>query len=828
MHSLLQDLRYTLRQWRRAPGFAIMAVLTLALGIGANTAIFLLTYTILLKGLPVPHPGQLVNYTYTNGHGQMQFTYKEYAALAEHVKETQGLFAWTYSPKQTLTRKGQTASLNLGLATGSIGHVLELRPYRGRLLSPNAGEPGVPFAPEAMLSYGYWRAHFHGDPTIVGRSIDIDHTSVAVVGILPRRFQGIDPEDRIDALLPLDFETIENPASSMLKMDGAFFLRVMGRLRPGQSIASVQASLRAQEAQITAQADPSHVFFGKGSMLAGYHFVLQPGRTGDSNLAAEYRQPLLALEILCGLMMLLCAVNTGLLILSRVTGRLHEFAVRSALGAARHRLMAQVMMEALLLTLAGLFFGTWIGWELAQGLVAVLSSIGEPPLLHLQVGVWVLLFSLGVSLAAATLAGLWPAWRASRTAPMLELKQVRSTQGPRSMSRFILPVQVALGLLLVYASLLLTGTLREYLKQISGYNPSHLTMAELNFQNNDPKSADQMRKELLLVQGLSHAPGVQGAALMSEPVLRGYWVSSYYFTRDSSGHLHSSGQAWGESVTPGYFATMGTPLLDGRTFRPSDIGGDKVCVLNQAAERFYFPGGNAVGQFISTGSGTPSRRKAANHYESCRVIGIAQNAHMSSLTAPAPMAVYRLIEQQKHPYVTAFLAVRASSDALAASAIRHAAAEYLPGTAPPLIYSFERVVNDDLSQQRMVSGVSGGFALLALLLVATGLYGILSRQVTERRREIGIRMALGAERRAIVAQLARRTAWRIAIGVVGGFALAFATGRLMRSLLYGVTLHSSGVVLGTLTMLLGVLALAFLLPAARAASVQPAEAIREE
>ncbi len=830
LDSLRQDLNYTLRQWRRAPGFALMAILTLALGIGANTAIFLLTYTILLKGLPVPHPGQLVDYTYASSQGTMQFTYKEYAALEQHVKDTQGVFAWMYDPNEKLIQKGQTTRVNIGLATGSIARVLELHPYRGRALSSNAGEPGVPFEPEAMLTYDYWRTHFHADPSIVGRSINIDHTSVAVIGILPRRFNGIDPENRIDVLLPLDFESIENPSphSDMLKMDGAFFLRVMGRLKPGQTLASEQAAIRAQEPMITEQTDPSHVFFGKGSMLAGYHFVLQPGRTGDSNLAGEYRQPLLALEILCGLMMLLCAVNTGLLILSRVTGRLHEFAVRSALGAARSRLMVQVMLEALLLTLAGLFFGAWLGWELAHGLVAILTSVGDPPLLHLQAGAAVLLFSLGVSLAAAIFAGIWPAWRASRTAPMLDLKQVRGSQGTSSMSRFILPVQVALGLLLVYAALLLTGTLREYLKQMSGYHPGHLMMAQLNFQNNNLQSADQVRKELLLTESLNHAPGVQSATLMSYPVLHGYWVSSYFFTRDSRGHLHTSGKVWDEQVTPGYFSTMGTPLLDGHAFQPSDIGGDKVCILNQAAEKFFFPGGNAMGQFISTGSGLPSKRKAANHYEICRVIGIAQDAHMSSLTAPVPLAVYSLLQQSKHPFVASFLAVRASTDALAVAAIRHAAAQYLPGTAPPLTYSFRQVVNDDLRQQRLLGGVSGGFALLALLLVATGLFGILSRHVTKRRREIGIRMALGAERRAIVMQLARRTAWRIAIGVAAGTGLAFATGRLMHSLLYGVTLRSSGVVMGTLAMLLGVLALAFLLPAARAASVQPAEAIREE
>lgn len=826
MAALLQDLRYTLRQWRRAPGFAVMAVLTLALGIGANTAIFLLTYTILLKSLPVPHPGRLVSYEFNRSDGGMAFSYDLYSAMRKYPGPMSGLFAWSLSSGPLVT-SGSPEQIPIGLATGSIFQVLNLKPYLGSTLSPDAGQPGAPFRPEAMLSYGFWHTQFHGDRKILGHAITIGKTSFFIVGILPKGFTGINAEENIDALVPLSFNRVEDGKYAMMDQPGAFWLQVMGRLKPGATLASAQAAIRAEAPLIYRQADPKREFYGKGGMMTGYHLVLRPGRNGDSFMPSEYRKPLLALESLCGLMMLLCAVNTGLLLLSRVTSRMHEFAVRSALGGAPRRLMAQVLTETLLLAAGGLALGDWLGWELAHGLVAILTPIGGQPLLSLKVGAVILLFSAGISVAAALLAGFWPAWRASRAAPMLELKLSGGSRGSHRVSRLILPIQVALGMVLLYAALLLTGTLRDYLKLASGYNPDHLTMAVLNIPSDTFFNHAAAPNVLQLTQSLNAAPGVQSATLMSSALLLGWSAAADEFTLGPKGNLHTT-SVWPQTVTPGYFATMGTQVLAGRAFQQSDIAGDQVCVLSQSAASFFFPGESPLGREISQGDGQPLKNKKSAATQSCRIIGVVQNTHMQSLLTPAPLTLYSLIQQEKPMNTYQIVAVRAKSQALAAAAIRRAAAKYFPGTEPPLIYSFRKVVNADLNRQMLLSSVSGGFALLALLLVATGLYGILSRHVTERRKDIGIRMALGAERRAIVTQLARTTGLRIAAGVAAGGALAMITGRLMHSLLYGVTFHSPAVVLATLVTLLGVLALAFVIPAARAASVDPAEAIREE
>jgi len=275
---------------------------------------------------------------------------------------------------------------------------------------------------------------------------------------------------------------------------------------------------------------------------------------------------------------------------------------------------------------------------------------------------------------------------------------------------------------------------------------------------------------------------------------------------------------------------VGTTILEGRGFKPSDVAGDKVCVISRAAASFFFPGENPIGRYITSGDGAPSKPASAatTPPAPCRIVGVAEDARMQSLLKPAPFLLYHLIEQEKGGFVSSFLAVRSGNQHLAFAAIQRTAARILPGAEPPKITTFDQVVDADLSRQRLLSSVSGGFALLALALVATGLYGILARTVVERRREIGIRMALGAERRAIVASLARSAALRIGIGAAAGAALAAIAGRLLQSLLYGVTATSPVLALATLAVLLAVLFLAFIIPAGRAASVDPMEAIRDE
>ena len=819
---LTRDLRFAVRQLRRAPGFAVTAVLTLALGIGANTAIFLLTYSLLLKSLPVPHPGELVRYSLYNNDGELEFSYPLYKSFRAHPGPTTGMFAW--SDQDTSLEEGETSSrVPVGLTTGSVFRVLEVRPYLGRGFEEQAGEKGQPLEHEAVVSYGYWKSHFHGDSHILGRTVVLDRTEMTIVGVLPPGFEGISPDHADDFLLPLSFERVMDGKYAMIDEIGAFWLQVMGRLKPGETLQQARAALSASPGLID-DGSGHPIVFGSRIWLSA-----AAGRTGESWLRHTYTRPLAALEALCGLMMLLCAVNVALVVLARVSSRLHEFAVRSALGAARGRLMSQVLMETALLGVGGLALGGYLGWELAHALVAMITSIEQPPALDLKAGAVIVLFTAALSLGAAMVAGLWPAWRASRTAPAMDLKQARVLRRTGHLGRWLIPTQVALGMVLIYTAVLMTGTLRNYLKERSGFVPGGVTFGHLGRQSSDPLNQGQVRKAFALVEALEHQPGIQSATLLSMPPVRGWMMQGGYFSRGAEGEIRASQRIWNEGVTPGYFATLGTRIVEGRGFASADIGGDRVCVISRGAANLFFPGKNPIGQYLTEGDGQPPKGKAAKEPPlTYRVIGVAEDARFQSLLTPAPMNLYMLYQQEKDPFFPGFVAVRSSSDALAAEAIRREAAQILPGADLPQTYTFDRAVDDDLSQQRLLSSVSGGFALLALALVGAGLYGVLSRAVTERRREIGIRMALGAQRERIVRSLARGAALRVGVGAVIGAGLAVLAARLLQSLLYGVSERS--VTLGVVTMgiLLGVLTLAFIVPAARAASIEPMEAIREE
>ncbi len=823
VENIVQDSRYAFRQLRKAPGYAFVAVLTLALGIGANTAIFLLTWSILLKSLPVAHPEQLIRYTFRKSESEIGLSYSLYEAIQKHQRAAGGLFAWQNN-EATLLRNGLTAKVPVALATGSIFNVLELRVPVGRGFASDAGEPGVPYQPEALLSYDYWQTEFHGDPSAVGQSLRLANNTVTILGVLPKGFEGIDPSQRIDILLPLSFERVLHPKGAMIDAPGSFWLTVMGRLRPGRSLEEAQANLAAIRTQVDESADPSHAFLN-GGFFSSYTLGVEAGRAGRSWLRWKFAKPLMALEFLCGLMMLLCSVNVALLIASRVSGRMHEFAMRNALGANRVRLLAQVLTETLLLGAIGLACGALLGWQLAAILVGMISQPGSPLVLELHAGVVVFLFTAGISLLAALLAGIWPAWRASHTAPAVDLKQTGSNRTVRNLGRWIIPAQVALGVVLLNAALLLTGTLLTYLRENSGFAAGNAVLTELDLGEAGVPESQRSARALDYLHRVEVAPGVQSAALMSmAPLANGFSVGDYY-TRDAQGNLHVNEQIWPETISRNYFSVMGTRILEGRAFTAADASGDRTCILSAAAASYFFPGKSALGQFVNSGNGT----EKASERESYRVIGIAEDARLSSLLAPAPLMAYFPIEREEGgAFEYSVVGVRAASPQIAVDALRNSHSGVLPGTAPARIWLFQDAIDYDLSRQRLLSGVSGAFAMLALALVATGLYGILARTVTERRREIGIRMALGAERKQIVTSLARTVAIRIAIGVVVGSLLATGAARMMQSLLYGVTANSLSMASATLLMLLVVLTLAFLVPAGRAASVQPMEAIREE
>ena len=823
LESLVRDLRFASRNIRRAPGFAALMVLTLAIGIGANTAIFLLTWTILLRGLPVPNPGELIRYTFRKADSDIGLSYPQYLALEKQQRVASGIFAW-HDGDATLRSGNTSENVSIAMATGHVFEVLELKPWLGAGFASDAGEQGSDYRPEALISYDFWQTRFHSDPAIGGRALNLANQNVTVIGVLPPGFDGVQSERRISILLPLSFETVLHGKSSMMQSPGAFWLTVMGRLRPGETLKKAHVNLAAIQRNVNDAADPSHAFLN-GGFFSGYALGVDSGRSGRSWLRMKYGKALLILEGLCLVMMLLCAVNAALLVLSRVTARLQEFAMRSALGATRRRLIMQVFTETSVLALCGLCAGTLLGWEVATVLVGMLSGPSSPPVLHLQMGAAVVLFASAVTMVAALAAGIWPAWRASRTAPITDLKQTGAERTSAHLGRWIIPTQVALGVLMLNAALLLTGTLRAYLNEDSGFRPDNVVLAQLETGSQEPAQSTQAARVLEFFHRIQGMPGVKAATLLSmAPISNGFSVSDFY-SRDEHGSLRVNRQIWPESVSPQYFAVMGTRMLQGRTFSSSDAQGESTCILSQSAAAFFFPGRSPLGESLNSGDGT----EKASDRESCRVIGIAADARIASLLQPAPPVVYLPIERAPADAFTySSIGVRAANSQLAADAVRRAFSRVFPGAPLPKTFAFRDAINSDLSRQRLLGGVSGGFAVLALALLATGLYGILSRTVTERRRDIGIRMALGAKRQQIVVGLVRTAAVRIGIGLLAGALMAVLAARLLHSQLFGVSFQSPAIVVCTLCVLLLVLILAFMVPVGRAASVDPMQALRME
>jgi hypothetical protein len=421
LEFLFQDLRYALRMLRKNPAFTVAAVLTLALGIGANAAIFTLTYAVILKSLPVPNPGQLVRYTFRQGSMDIGLSGPAYEALRRHETVNTDLLAWS-DTDFAVQEKEAVTRVSGALITGSGFRVLELRPYLGRVFGDQDDvTSGGPSGFQALLGYDYWKQHFQGSQAVLGQGITVNGRMVTVIGVLPPGFDGLIAGVRADIVLPLAFEEVLHAPQPMRRHAGSFWLTVMGRLKPGESVQTAQANLRATEATVREEADPSHHFLS--GFFAPFHFGVESGRTGRSLMKVVYQEPLVVLEVLVGLLLLLCCANTALLVLARISSRTREFALRSALGAPRARLFRQVLLEVGLLAVGGLGGGICLGWVGAQTLVAMLASIGEPPPLDVTPRAAIIAFTASISLLSALVAGLWPALRAVRMAPGPSLKQ---------------------------------------------------------------------------------------------------------------------------------------------------------------------------------------------------------------------------------------------------------------------------------------------------------------------------------------------------------------------------------------------------------------------
>jgi predicted permease len=828
MNTLFQDLRYALRQLRKSPGFTLTAVITLALGVGVNAAMFTLTYAVLLKSLPVPEPGRLIRYTFKKGDMDIGLSGPLYDALRKRQSASTDLLAWSRA-NVLLTENGTAQDIHAALVSGDGFSVLGLKPYLGRVFGEaddvsDGGANGY----QALLNYDFWKTHFHGDPAIVGRSLTLNGRAVTVIGVLPRGFEGLEAGERANIVLPLAFVEVIFPQKQPYRnAQGNFWLTVMGRFRAEESLKNAHANLQAILPQVYAEADPNRMFLQ--GFFKSFILNVESGSGGRSQLKTVYGQPLLLLEMLSSLLLLLCCTNIGLLMLARISGRQHEFALRTAMGASGARIVSQILVEVFLFVPPGVIGGVAIGAGLAHLLAAMLGHIGGPATLDVTPSLRIVLFSCGIAFSTALAAGLWPALHMRRVAPAVDLRQGSHSISARMSGGWIIPVQVAISITLLVSALLLGSTFAHLYLEPSGFQGKNLVLADVDFHAAKLGKSQSTQAVQATLMALEGAPGIENAALMSEPPLRGIYSSTRKFSFDRHGVEHSDAEVWPEAVSASYFETMGTKILEGRALTAADETGERVCVLSRSAAEFFFPGEDALGRVVySGGEDTSKDAESIDPKNARRVVGIAEDAHFFSLRKQPDHILYLPLSSDDVSFGWFSLAARSTNVTVAAESIR-AALHKAASTAPaPVIYTYNDLLNDHLQKERLLISLSTSFAGIALVLVAVGLFSILMRTVTQRTREIGIRIALGEQRASVVRMVLLSVLKRVSLGVAAGLMLAYASSRLMQSLLYQTSITSAWVYLAAGAMLLAVAVFSAAIPARRAASVDPILALRSE
>ena len=804
MQTLWQDVRYGLRMLGKNPGFTAVAVLTLALGIGANTAMFSVVHAVLLKPLPFANPDRLV---WAWGHvpaGNQAFVaptdfrdYRSQNHAFEHFGAV-GVFRLLFN----LVSNGQPEQVKGGMVTTGFFEALGMQPLYGRLFT--AADEQVTEPQVIILGHRLWRERFGGDPSIVGKPVRVDGAGRTVIGVLPADLPLF---SQADLWIAAPFE---NPGMNSRR---SHFLRPVGLLKPGVSLAQAQADLDTITNRIV-QDYPIDA--------AGWSIALVPLKTP---LVGDSRPALLILLASVALVLLIACANVASLLLARNTARRREMAVRTALGATRHQITRQLLTESMLLSLAG----TGAGVFLASGVIGALNRLGPnyiPRLDEVRLSGMVLAFTLGVALLTTILSGLGPALSSSRVDPARNLKEGGATVGSRAKHRahsLLVVAEVSLSLIVLIAAGLLLNNFWRLIHLNPGFDPDQVTTAQVSlvwekYKREEKRIAfyDQLEAR---VEAL---PGVEAAGFVSELPLSGQAMDTFFTIRE---HPLPDPKATHDAdlrvVSGDYFQTMRIPLLGGRRFQRNDTASaPKVVMINEPFARRYFPGEDPIGKHLQMFEG----KWELITREIVGVVG--GNKHVALQESPRPQM---FTPYAQAPFLNMNLVVRSAGDALAiARGVREAVRWVDADETTSAFRTMDDVVSASASGDRLNTLLLGAFGAIALLLAAAGIFGVLSYLVTQKTQEIGVRMALGAKPADVLRMVAghgmRLTFAGLAIGLAG----AFAVTRWMTSLLYEIRPSDPLTYAGVALLLAGVAFVACWIPARRATRVDPIVALRYE
>ena len=833
MSRLLHDVRYALRGLRRSPLFAVVAILSLALGIGANTAIFTLIDQVVLRTLPVKNPEQLVMLYQAGSHNGSNMgtrmnsypIYQDYQQRAEPLSE---VMARRLVPA-SISVDNQTERLTAELVSGNYFALLGVTAAIGRVFNSQEDDQHYGAHPAVVISHDYWQSRFARDPGVVGKKILVNDYPMTIVGVSAAGFHGIDPVEAPSIRVPILMKDVMLPEWGWLRADDrrSRWVQVFARLKPGYTVDSARApmqtlftQIRQYETTLPAARDWSPYMrdtFMKGEVR------IESAATGFSGVRNQFDTALIVLMCMVGLVLLIACANVANLLIARGFARQKELAVRLSLGATRRTLVRQMLVESLTLSVIGAAVGVGLSVLFTRALLALVPTGGDPLLISASPDGRVLGFTLVVTVATAVVFGLVPALRASAPDPWRTLKDtigsIASSGGSLFLRKGLVAAQVALSFLLLFGAGLFVKSLQNLRTIDAGVALDNL----VTFQIAPALSGyDQERGTLLyrqILERLRAAPGIRAVGVASVPILAGNeWDSSMAV----EGHRPQDGedmQAFMNALSPGYFETMRIPIQEGRDFRDSDVQPTAtVAIVNRKFATHFFPKGTAIGKKLGFGGGPGTELNI-------EIVGVVAD----SLYEGPREGVRRQVFLPKGGNQSGAFYVRTSqASASAYNIIRHEIAQ-VAATMP--VYEMKTVqgqLDETLATDRLVAVLSAGFGLLATVLASIGLYGVMAFVVARRRKELGIRLALGAQRGGVLWIVMREVLVLVAIGLGVGVPAAIGAGRYIASELYGVQGYDPLVAFTTAAMLLAVSALAGLIPAHRASRIDPILALRYE
>lgn len=819
LESLGQDIRHGLRLLARTPTATALALVSLTLGIGANTALFSLTDAVLLRSLPVAHPeqlAQLYNRSPLARRPSPVFTNPMWEQIRDGQKAFSGIFAWS-AQQFNLNEGGVEERVSAAYASGAYFTTLGITPERGRLFGPQDDYRGCPQV--ADISDALWRSRYAASPAALGSVLNLSGESFTVIGVVPAEFYGMEPGTRFDITVPLctQARSIEN----MLDDREAWWLNIAGRLPAGGTLAAAQAQLRGLgPAVMAATVPPDYNANEKQNYLARV-MSLEAGGNGLSNLRRRYDLPLQVLLGVAALVLLVACANLAGLMLARAVARQQEIAVRLSLGASRVRLIRQLLTESLLLAVGGAGLGAVFAAWACGSVQSFLSSNAAAVHLDLSLDGRMLAFVIGLTLLTALLTGLAPALRATRMSLAAGARQ--ETAPARAGSRWVVGVQLAISLLLLTGAGMFLRSFVNLAGVPKGFDPVHVFLVNLSQFANRPTDAALAADDARNLAFLQALPGVESAS--ESFIVPGSGLQWDNTLTTGSGKT-AIPDAYLNAISPGYFSTLHTPLLSGRAFRDGDrAGAEPVMILNETAARQLFPHGDALGSTV---------HQPANSMEATpsRVVGIVADAKYTTLRAADPPAGYYPLAQLPHQFTsTAYELRSALPETALTSEVRAAFARNAPD-ASFTTGTLENRLAGSLKPERLLAWLSALFGGLALLLSAIGLYGAAAYEANRRRREFGIRMALGARPATILTLAVRELAAVLCVGATAGMLAAWLSARSLQATLGQLLFELAPTDLVNLTsaavVLAGIALLAALIPARRAARADPMLALREE